>query len=87
MNFSCPMGGVWNTKGRSHDNGDGTFTETFSGKVTDASACGTYTQANFGWLIDGWYLCNPSHTWIKADAFSLTIDARGNVSGWATYRR
>ena len=82
IHYTCTFGGAWNLAGRRHANNDGTFTDNFSGTVANTTLQGTFTQAHFNWLSDSNYLCNPSHNWIAASSFSITISG-GKVTGSA----
>ena len=82
IQFTSTFGGIWNLTGHHHANRDGSFTDNFSGTISDTALQGTFTQANFNWLSDSNYLCNPSHNWIAASSFSITIGG-GRVSGSA----
>lgn len=82
IQYTSTFGGAWNLTGHHHANKDGTFTDNFSGTISDTALQGTFTQANFNWLSDSNYLCNPSHNWIAASSFSITIGG-GRVSGSA----
>jgi hypothetical protein len=82
IHYTSTFGGAWNLTGHHHVNKDGTFTDNFSGTISDTTLQGTFTQANFTWLSDSNYICNPSHNWIAASSFSITIGG-GRVSGSA----
>jgi len=82
IHYTSTFGGAWNLTGRRNTNQNGTFTDNFSGTISDTTLQGTFTQANFNWLSDSNYLCNPFHNWIAASSFSITIRG-GKVSGSA----
>jgi hypothetical protein len=86
IRYVSAFGGQWDLAwtSRRADNHNGTFTDVFSGTVSDTSINGTFTQANFTWLSDSWYLENGSHGWIPCKSFILMI-RNGQVSGKATF--
>jgi hypothetical protein len=80
--FDSSFGGHWNLTGHSQSNRDGTYTDSFSGTISDTSVQGTSTRNNFDWVSDGWFLCY--HVQVICSSFSITI-SDGHVTGFATY--
>jgi hypothetical protein len=82
IRFDNSFGGHWDLTGKDTTNANGSHTDSFKGTMTDTSIHRTYTQADFDWISDGWFLC--SHAQILCSSFSITI-SNGKVTGWATY--
>jgi len=80
--FDNTFGGHWNLTGHSQSNRDGTYTDSFSGTISNTSFQGTSTRNDFDWVSDGWFLCN--HVQVICSSFSITI-SDGHVTGFATY--
>jgi len=80
--FNNPFGGHWNLTGHSQSNRDGTYTDSFSGTVSDTTMQATVTRNNLDWVSDGWFLCH--HIQVMCSSFSITI-SDGHISGFATY--
>jgi hypothetical protein len=83
VRFDNAFGGHWNLNGRNQLNKDGTYTESFSGTVSDTAVLGTFTRNDFDWVSDGWFLC--SHVQVICSSFSITI-SDGHITGFAIYR-
>src|SRR5437867_4531087 len=84
ISFDSTFGGHWDLRGRCSHNNDGTYTEFFSGTVSDTSIQGTFTRNDFDWLSDSYWVC--FHTYKACSSFSMTI-SDGSVTGFATYTR
>lgn len=76
--------GYFVLKGKVYHNRDGSTTESISGTVTGTTLNGTYTQADFMWLPDVFWMIN--HYWIAAQSFTLTVTPDGKVTGSCTYK-
>ena len=83
ISFDSSFGDHWNLSGKCHSNGDGTYTDSFKGTVSNTSAQGTFTRNDFDWLSDSYWLCQ--HIYMQCSSFSMTI-SDGDVTGFATYK-
>jgi len=81
--FDNPFGGHWNLTGHSQSNRDGTYTDSFSGTVSDTAVQAAVTRNDFDWVSDGWFLCH--HVQLICSSFSITI-SDGRITGFAIYR-
>jgi hypothetical protein len=82
IRFDSTFGGHWSLTGRRKDNRDGTYTESFTGTVSDTSMQASLTRNDLDWVSDSNWLCQ--HTYVQCSSFSITI-SDGNVTGFATY--
>jgi len=83
VRFDNPFGGHWNLTGHSQSNRDGTYTDSFSGTISDTTLQAAVTRNDFDWVSDGWFLCQ--HVQVMCSSFSITI-SDGRITGFATYR-
>src|SRR6266496_4697203 len=77
VQFDNAFGGHWNLKGNA--SADGSYRDDFRGTVTDTIINRTFTQADFDWISDGWFLCTRAQ--VMCSTFSITI-SNGKVTGW-----
>jgi hypothetical protein len=83
VTFDNAFGGHWDLRGHSQSNRDGTYTDSFSGTITDTALQAAVTRNDFDWVTDGWLLCH--HVQVICSSFSITI-SDGHITGFATYR-
>ena len=83
ISYDSALGGHWNLTGRRKLNRDGTYTDSFTGTVSDTAMQASLNRNDFDWLSDSYWLCQ--HAYVRCSSFSITI-TDGNVNGFATYR-
>ena len=83
VGFDNPFGGHWDLRGHSQSNRDGTYTDSFSGTISDTALQAAVTRNDFDWVSDGWFICH--HVQVICSSFSITI-SDGRITGFATYR-
>ncbi len=81
--YYSAFGGNWVIKGHITETKNGAR-ESFSGTVSDTTINGTFTEANFDWLSDGYRLCAFYTEFELATSFSLNI-SNGKVTGSANF--
>lgn len=82
ISYDSVFGGHWDLSGKRKNNRDGTYTDKFTGTVSDTSVTATLSPGDFGWTSDSSYLCN--HVYLVCISFSMTI-TDGHITGFATY--
>jgi hypothetical protein len=83
ISYYSPFGGIWNLTGKRKINRDGTYTDSFTGTVSDRSVQASLTRNDLDWVSDWYWLCQ--HKYVQCSSFSITI-SDGNVTGFAIYR-
>ena len=83
ISYDSALGGHWNLSGKRKLNRDGTYTDSFTGTVSDTSIQASLNRNDLDWVSDSYWLCQ--HAYVQCSSFSITI-SDGNVSGFATYR-
>jgi hypothetical protein len=83
ISYDSAFGGHWNLTGRRKINRDGTYTDSFTGTVSDTSIQASLNRNDLDWVSDWYWLCQ--HAYVQCSSFSITI-SDGNVNGFATYR-
>ena len=83
ISYDSAFGGHWNLTGKRKINRDGTYTDSFTGTVSDTSIQASLNRNDLDWVSDWCWLCQ--HVYVPCSSFSITI-SDGNVSGFATYR-
>jgi len=82
ISYDSTFGGHWDLRGSRRVNKDGTYTDSFTGTVSDTSMQASLTRNDLDWLSDWYWLCQ--HTYVQCSSFSITI-SDGSVTGFATY--
>ena len=82
ISYDSAFGGHWNLTGRRKINRDGTYTDSFTGTVSDKSMQASLNRNDLDWVSDSYWLCQ--HVYVQCSSFSITI-SDGNISGFATY--
>jgi hypothetical protein len=82
ISYDSSFGGHWNLSGRRRINKDGTYTDSFTGTVSDTSIQAALTRNDLDWTSDWYWLCQ--HAYRQCSSFSITI-SDGSVTGFATY--
>jgi hypothetical protein len=83
ISYDSALGGHWNLSGKRKLNRDGTYTDSFTGTVSDTSIQASLNRNDLDWVSDSYWLCQ--HAYVQCSSFSITI-SDGNVNGFATYR-
>ena len=77
ITYDSPFGGHWDLRGKRHMNRDGTYTDSFTGTVTDTAIQATFSPNEFGWVSDWYWLCR--HVYVQCTSFSMTITDGGGA--------
>ena len=83
ISYDSALGGHWNLSGKRKLNRDGTYTDSFTGTVSNTSIQASLNRNDLDWVSDSYWLCQ--HAYVQCSSFSITI-SDGNVNGFATYR-